>query len=75
MGSAAHKNPIDRISHADSVMSLLSRLNVAAFPGEERIAVATVQVEALDEWLAADLENITARAPIGRHSAAPAEAG
>ena len=75
MGSAAHKNPIDRMSRADSVMALLSCLNVASFPGDERIAVATVQVEALDEWLAADLENLTARAPIGRHSAAPEEIG
>lgn len=57
MATAAHKNPIDKMSHADSVMALLSGLNIVNFPGDERIAVAAVQVEALDEWLAADLEN------------------
>jgi hypothetical protein len=64
MRQDGHKNPIDRMSHADSVMALLGRVNVNNFPGEERIAIATVQVEALDEWLAADLENSAARPPL-----------
>ena len=54
MGRSDHGNPIDPKSGADTVLSLLSQVNSATFPHEERMAVATVQVEALDAWLAAD---------------------
>ncbi len=55
-GGMAAMNPkmdIDRLSRADSVITLLGRLNVERFPPEERMAVARLQVEAIDEWLAA----------------------
>ena len=75
MGTGAHKNPIDRLSHADSVLALLSRVNVQNFSGDERIAVATVQVEALDDWLAADLETFNAGAPVASQSGSSAAGG
>jgi hypothetical protein len=53
MGTQAHQ--ISRLSSADSVLTLLSRVDIEKFPPEERMAVSTVQVEALDEWLSASL--------------------
>jgi hypothetical protein len=47
---------IDRLSSAGSVLDLLSRVDIEKFPAEERMAVSTVQVEALDQWLSARLE-------------------
>ena len=51
-----HRQPIDRLSAAASVIDLLDRLDVEKFPNEERMAVALVRVEALDEWLSAFLD-------------------
>ena len=56
------KIEIDRLSRADSVITLLGRLNVERFPPEERMAVARLQVEAIDEWLAAYLEGVAENA-------------
>ena len=56
LATAPFKNPIDRMTAAESVATLLSRLNVEKFPTEERMAVATVQIAAIDDWLAAYLE-------------------
>jgi len=56
MSASRPRNPIDRLSAADSMIALLGRLNTDRFPPEERMAVATTQVEAIDEWLAAYLE-------------------
>ena len=55
--------PIDRLSSADSVITLLGRLNVEPFPPEERMAVAQLQVEAIEEWLAAYLDGGAAQGP------------
>ena len=56
LATAPFKNPIDRMTAAESVATLLSRLNVEKFPTEERMAVAKVQIAAIDDWLAAYLE-------------------
>jgi hypothetical protein len=58
-----HRQPIDRLTAAESVIELLGRLNVEKFPREERMAVALVRTEALDEWLSAFLDM---SAPRGR---------
>ena len=50
-----HAHLIDPLSSADSVLAILSRVNIERFPPEERMAVSTVQVEALDEWLSESL--------------------
>ena len=42
VATAPFKNPIDRMTAAESVATLLSRLNVDKFPTEERMAVATI---------------------------------
>ena len=55
--------PMDRLSCADSVITLLGRLNVERFPPEERMAVARLQVEAIDDWLAAYLDDVAAGRP------------
>ncbi len=47
---------IDPLTSADSVIALLGALSTDRFPPDERIAVANVQVEAAEEWLAAYLE-------------------
>ncbi len=44
---------IDALSSAGSVLELLSRVDMQKFPPEERMALSTVQVEALDDWLSA----------------------
>ena len=69
LATAPFKNPIDRMTAAESVATLLSRLNVDKFPTEERIAVATVQIAAIDDWLAAYLEM---RGPSQRQNASSA---
>lgn len=53
MQPRAHIQPIDRLSAADSVISLLSGLKAETISPDERMAVATVQLEAAEEWLAA----------------------
>jgi hypothetical protein len=45
--------PISRLSAAESVAALLGRLDVSAFPWEEKLAVGACQVRAIDEWLEA----------------------
>jgi hypothetical protein len=55
--------PIDRLSSADSMITLLGRLNVEPFPPEERMAVARLQVEAIEDWLAAYLDGGAAHGP------------
>ena len=69
VATAPFKNRIDRMTAAESVATLLSRLNVEKFPTEERMAVATVQIAAIDEWLAAYLET---RGPSQRQNASSA---
>ncbi len=59
MAAMNRKSEIDRLTRADSVITLLGRLNVERFPPVERMAVARLQVEAIDDWLAAYLENVT----------------
>ena len=54
--TASLRHPIDRMAAAESVVSILGRLNVDKFPAEERMAVASVQIAAIDEWLDAYLE-------------------
>jgi hypothetical protein len=56
MHSVSDTQPIDRMTAADSVLSLLGRLDVQKFPNEERMAVALVEIEALDQWFAAYLD-------------------
>jgi hypothetical protein len=56
MHSVSDTQPIDRMTAADSVLSLLGRLDVQKFPNEERMAVALVEIETLDEWFAAYLD-------------------
>ena len=51
-----HKQSIDRLTAAQSVLELLGRLDVRKFPPEERMDVAIVEIKALDEWLAAYLD-------------------
>jgi hypothetical protein len=68
LATAPFKKPIDRMAAAESVATLLSRLNVDKFPIEERMAVATVQIAAIDEWLAAYLET---RGPAQRQNTSP----
>ncbi len=45
MGS--HKQPIDDVTAADSVVALLSELNTEKFPREERLAISRLQSSAL----------------------------
>ena len=47
---------IDRLSAAECVATLLGRVNIDGFPLPERIAVANLQVAAIEEWLAVYLE-------------------
>jgi len=54
--TASFKHPIDRMAAAESIVTILGRLNVERFPAEERMAVAKVQIAAIDEWLEAYLE-------------------
>jgi hypothetical protein len=62
MSEMSLKQPIHCLAHAESVIALLGRLNTDGFPAEERMAVATSQVQAIDDWLAAYME-LSARAP------------
>ena len=54
--TASLKQPIDRMSAAESIATILGRLNIEKFPHEERMAVAAAQIAAIDEWLDAFLE-------------------
>jgi hypothetical protein len=56
MHSVSDTQPIDRMTAADSVLTLLGRLDVQKLPNEERMAVALVEIETIDEWLAAYLD-------------------
>ena len=56
MHSVSDTQPIDRMTAADSVLSLLGQLDLRKLPSEERMAVAIVEIKALDEWLAAYLD-------------------
>ncbi len=47
MQTASHKQSIDAVTGADSVIALLGQLDTDNFPREERIAVATVQSAAI----------------------------
>ncbi len=44
--------PIDPISSAESIITLLERLNAGKLPHEERQAVVLVQSQAIEEWMA-----------------------
>jgi len=64
---APSRHPIDRMSAADSIATILGRLDVERFPLGEQLAVATMQVAAIEEWLAAYLEAKGAEtAPVGQ---------
>lgn len=56
MPQRAHTQPIDRLSAAESVLSLLGGLSLANAPTQERMALATVQIEATEEWFSAYME-------------------
>lgn len=56
MSDSPANQRIDPLTSADSVIALLGALNTAKFSPDERIAVASVQLEAADEWLGAYLE-------------------
>lgn len=44
---------IDKLSAADSVITLLGKLDASAFPWDERIAVGACQAKAIEAWLEA----------------------
>jgi hypothetical protein len=46
-------HPIDRLTAADSIATLLSRLDLARLPEREAVAVREVQKKAIEDWLAA----------------------
>lgn len=50
------KQRIDPVTSAESILAVLGSLNIENMPPEERMAVSTVQVETLEEWLAAYLQ-------------------
>ena len=52
MKSAIHL-PQDRMQAAESILTLLARLDISKFPWEERIGVAVSQARALREWVEA----------------------
>jgi hypothetical protein len=56
MSNPVHKQPIDRLSAADSVLALLSHLRPENIPRGERLAVANTQIEATEQWLSAYME-------------------
>ena len=56
LATASFKHPIDRMAAAESIVTILGRLNVDKFPAEERMAVASVQIAAIDDWLDSYLE-------------------
>ena len=45
--------PIDPLTCAESVITLLDHLHIEKLPAEERAALAAVQTQALEEWLTA----------------------
>jgi hypothetical protein len=68
LATASFKHPIDRMAAAESIVTILGRLNVDKFPAVERMAVASVQIAAIDEWLDAYLDN---RAAAQRQDGSP----
>jgi hypothetical protein len=48
--------PIDVMSAADSVITILGSLDVSSFPPEECIAVSVCQAKAVDAWMGAYLQ-------------------
>jgi hypothetical protein len=46
--------PIDTLTCAESVITLLNHLHIDKLPEEERAALALVQTQALEEWLTAN---------------------
>ena len=57
MPARVQSQPIDRLSSADSVLALLAGVGSGKLPPDERMALATVQIEAAEEWLAAFMEH------------------
>ena len=47
----SHEFSIDKLHAADSIVTLLARLDTSAFPWEERVAVGVCQARAIDDWL------------------------
>ena len=43
---------------ADSVLSILAQLNLERLPSNERLSVASVELEAVEQWLAASLAGV-----------------
>ena len=43
-------SPNDKIEAAESIITLLARLNVSNFPWEERIGLAVAQTKAMRDW-------------------------
>jgi hypothetical protein len=52
MTDASH-SPSDRIEAAESIFTLLARLDVSRFPWEERIGVGVCQAKAMRQWIEA----------------------
>jgi hypothetical protein len=46
----ASDSPNDKIEAAESIITLLARLNVSKFPWEERIGLAVAQMRAMRQW-------------------------
>ena len=49
----ASNSPNDKIEAAESIITLLARLDVSKFPWEERIGLAVAQTRAMREWIEA----------------------
>jgi hypothetical protein len=56
MAARTHAQTIDKLTAADSVLSLLNALRSERLPPAERMAIARAQIEAVEEWLAAFLD-------------------
>ncbi len=56
MPNRVHKQPIDRLSAAESLLSLLAHLRSENVPRAERLAVANTEIEAAEQWLSAYME-------------------
>ena len=58
----ARPHLIGPLASADSLLALMSLVDLERLPPEERMAVSTVQIEALEQWLAAYLDPDTVKA-------------
>ncbi len=58
----ARPHVIGPLASADSLLALMSLVDLERLPPEERMAVSTVQIEALEQWVAAYLDPDTVKA-------------